>query len=175
MATDDFKFRLIGGEDRPFIGYNSAEDPTRISPQVLVRGSQNTVFYNNGNIGNRPGLKRYDPPDNTEDGVVSSFDWNDVNGNTLLTRVLSSGPFQFYRTSNQTWYTISDFGDNTDAYYAKWWDDANKKELLIIVNGTNEIHAWSGGITDSVGQSIYLTLCVCYRLHLHAVVDLKSL
>lgn len=149
--TDDFKFQLVGTERVPFAGYVSQEDPTRLSPQVMVRGSQNTILYNNGNIGPRPGKKRYDPVDNTQDPVVSSFDWNDTDGNTLLVRVLASGKLQFYRTSNETWYTIEDGFTNTDFSFAKWWSLANSKELLVMANGANSLYAWSGGFADDVG------------------------
>lgn len=154
MATDNFQFRLVGTPDVPFEGYLSAEDPTKASPRMLVRGSQNTVLFNNGNIGNRPGIKRYDPADNTPDPVVASFDWNDVNGNTLLTRVLESGVFQFYRTENETWYTVYDFGDSTDLSFAKWWSQSDQKESLIVANGTSDLYAWGGGFTDSVGPVV---------------------
>lgn len=151
-SADNYDFKLVGTEERPFVGYISAEDPTRVSPRAMVRGSQNVLLLNSGNVGNRPGIKRYDPADPAEDGIVASFDWTDVEGNTLLVRVLESGPLQFYRTEDQTWYTIYDFGEDTDVSFAKWWSQMSSKELLVMANGTPNLYAWPGGITNSVGE-----------------------
>lgn len=153
MAADSFDFSLIGNKDAPFVGYISAEDPTKVSPQALVRGSQNVILKDTGDIANRPGKKRYDPADDSDDPVVASYDWQDVDGDQLLVRVLQSGALQFYRTTDSTWYTITTFDTaNTDVSFAKWWDATNAKELLLMANGTNAIHAWAGGTTDGVGE-----------------------
>lgn len=149
-TPDDFGFNLIGTYKTPFVGYISSEDPTRTSPQALVRGSQNTILKDTGNIENRPGKKRYDPADNTQDPVVSSFDWNDVDGNTLLVRVLESGKLQFYHTPDETWYLLGTY-TGTDFSFAKWWSTYELKEYLVMVHGTTDLLMWSGAMTDGVG------------------------
>jgi hypothetical protein len=163
QSNDAFQFDLIGAEKSDFLGYMSSEDPTKVAREMMIRGSQNVLLRDNGNIGPREGKLRYDPADNTDDGVVASFDWQDVDGDQILVRVLESGSLQFYRESNQTWYTIAEFPDATDFSFAKWWDNVNAKELLLMANGANAIYAWPGGTTDGVGEvnsgnSIYSTL-----------------
>lgn len=149
-ASDNYRFDLVGTEQAPFVGYISSEDPTRVSPQAMVRGSQNVILRDNGNIVNRPGLRRYDPADNTDDPVVSSFDWSDMNGNTLLIRVLASGKLQFYRTNTETWVTLDTY-TGTDFSFAKWWSQENAKELLVMSHGTSDLLMWSGGIVSDTG------------------------
>lgn len=152
-SIDNFKFSLIGTEQASFIGYISSEDPTKVSPRALVRGSQNVFLNNNGNIVNRDGRKRYDPVDDSDDPVVGSFDWNDLKGNLLLIRVLKSGVLQFYNKPDSTWYTIYTFPEtNTDISFAKWWDINDSKEVLVMCNGTPNLFGWSGGIVPNVGQ-----------------------
>lgn len=152
-SQDNFNFRLIGPESVPFVGYISSQDPTQVSPQAMVQGSQNVILENTENIVNRVGRKRYDSADNTQNPVVSSFDWNDIDGDTLLTRCLEDGKFQFYNIPDETWYTIYTFPiTNTDLSYAKWWDLDNSRELLVMCNGTPNLYAWGGGITQSVGD-----------------------
>ena len=151
MAADNYKFDLIGTPQTPFLGYISSEDPTRVSPRAMVRGSQNVYLRNNGNIANRPGKKRYDPADATQASVVSSFDWEDMDGNTLLVRVLETGELQFYRTTDSTWYTLGTY-TNTDFSFAKWWSQRSAKELLVMANNTTDLFAWSGGFISSVGD-----------------------
>lgn len=153
MASDSYKFNLVGTEDKPFEGYVSSEDPTRLSPRLMVRGSQNVLLQNSGDITNREGIKRYDPADDTDVGVVSSFDWNDVNGNLLLIRVLATGELQFYREDNTTWYTLATYPNNTDFSYAKWWSIATSKEILVMCNGTTSLLAWGGALSmNGVGE-----------------------
>jgi len=152
QSNDAFTFDLIGAEKSDFLGYMSSEDPTKVAREMMIRGSQNVILRDNRNIGPREGKLRYDPADATDDGVVASFDWNDVDGNQLLVRVLESGALQFYRTSNETWYTIATYPDNTDFSFAKWWDNVNAKELLVMANGQNALIAWPGGLTDGVGE-----------------------
>lgn len=151
-SIDNFSFNLIGTESAPFAGYISSDDPTRVSPQVMVRGSQNVLLQNTGNIANREGKKLYDPADDTDDPVVTSFDWSSPDGELLLVRVLTSGKLQFYNTPDSTWYTIYTYPTtNTDISFAKWWDLTNSKELLVMCNGTPNLYAWSGGVSQSVG------------------------
>ncbi len=151
QSNDAFTFDLIGAEKSDFLGYMSSEDPTKVAREMMIRGSQNVLLRDNGNIGPREGKLRYDPADATDDGVVSSFDWQDINGNQILLRVLESGKLQFYYTAGTTWYTIATYADNTDFSFAKWWDDINAKELLVMANGTNALLTWPGGITSATG------------------------
>lgn len=153
QSNDAFTFDLIGAEKSDFLGYMSSEDPTKVAREMMIRGSQNVLLRDNGNIGPREGKLRYDPADAADNGVVASFDWNDVDGNQLLVRVLESGALQFFRTSNETWYTIATYPDNTDFSFAKWWDNVNAKELLLMANGANAIYAWPGGTIDGVGAT----------------------
>ena len=150
LSPDNYEFKLIGTDTTPFLGYISSEDPTRVSPRAMVKGSQNVTLRNTGNINNRPGKKRYDPANSDADPVVSSFDWTDMDGNTLLLRVLESGKLEFYRTSTQTWVTLGTY-TGTDFSFAKWWSQENARELLIMCHGTTDLLMWSGGVVDDTG------------------------
>jgi len=150
-GTDNYKFNLIGTSKAPFVGYVSSEDPTRVSPQALVRGSKNVLLRDTGNIEVRPGIKLYDEADGEQDAVVQSFDWNDKQGNTLLIRVLESGKLQFYNRASDTWYLLEEYDSNA-FFFAKWWDDVEKQELLIMCNGTSSLYEWSGAMVDGVGD-----------------------
>lgn len=145
MANDDsFRFALTGNRDIPFLGYNSVTDPTNLSSQYLVEGSKNVYLNNNGDVAVRPGLKLIGTPDTTEDGVVASYEFEASNGMTLPLRVLNSGKMQF--EFNSIWYLLKTF-DLTRFVFSLWWDDTNKLETLIMVNGDSNLYQWNAAIT----------------------------
>lgn len=142
-SSDTFKFTLTGNRDVPFLGYNSQQDPTDLSAQFLVKGSKNVYLNNDGNIEVRPGLKRFDTLDTAEDGVVASYEFETAGGTTLPIRVLQSGKMQF--EFSDVWYDLKTF-DKTRFVFSLWWNDTEKKEELIMVNGDSNLYMWSGGI-----------------------------
>lgn len=141
--ADAFNFILTGNRDVPFLGYDSTQDPTNLSPQFLVGGSKNVYLNNNGNVAVRPGLKRLGLADDTEDGVVSSYEWRTNLGEELPIRVLESGKFQVL--VNTVWYTIETY-TGSDFSFATWWDANAQQDLLLMVNGDTTIKSWTGGI-----------------------------
>lgn len=142
-SADAFKFALTGNKDIPFLGYNSQQDPTNLSPQYLVRGSKNVYLNNNGNVEVRPGLKRFGDLDATEDGVVASYEFETSEGVSLPIQILQSGQMRFL--FDDVWYDLKKF-DKTRFIFSLWWDDTDKKEEVIMVNGDSNLYMWSGGI-----------------------------
>lgn len=147
---DNFDFLLFGqGTKLPFRGYVSAIDPTTAGVGVLIGGSQNTHKTLLGTVKVRDGLKRRGPADDTAAGVISSFEWETSLGVTRELRAVN-GTLQvaFDTGSGINYYDL--MTGLTDAEmlfsFAAWWDDANKKDDLIFVNGQQEINMWGGGI-----------------------------
>lgn len=147
-AQDDFDFYTVGAGDRPFSGYFSSIDPTKAPPTVMVAGTKNVFKDYNDNIAVRPGLKRLGELDADENGIVSSYDWSSSFGDARNVRVLEQGQFQVLY--NGSWLTIGTF-DKTRFVFTTWWAATLQQELLVMVNGSNSIFSWSGGIEDSVG------------------------
>lgn len=150
MTNDDaFKFTLTGNRDVPFLGYNSITDPTDLSPQYLVQGSKNVFLDNNGNIEVRPGLKMIGALETAEDGVVASYEFETAQGATLPVRVLATSLMQYRYLG--IWHDLMQF-DLSRFIFAPWWDDSQKKNLLIMVNGNHNLYAWAGAITTFSSQ-----------------------
>lgn len=148
--TENFNFAFFGqGTKIPFKGYISSIDPTTAGAGVLIGGSQNTYKSLLGTIQNRFGLKRRGPANSTAAGVISSYEWQTSLG---LTRVLraANGKLQVeYEVDNVITYQdlLTGLTDAESLFsFAPWWDDTNKKDDLIFVNGQQEINMWSGGI-----------------------------
>lgn len=149
-VNDKFKFALTGNRDVPFLGYNSQQDPTNLSSQYLVGGSKNVYLTNTGTVEVRPGLKRIGDIDISQDGIVASYEFETAGGVSLPIRVLQSGTMQF--RFSDVWYDLKTF-DNSRFIFSLWWDDANKKEELIMVNGDSNLYMWTGAFIPAVGAT----------------------
>lgn len=151
MANEDrFKFALTGNKEVPFLGYDSQSDPTNLSPQYLVGGSKNVILENTGNVSVRPGMKLVGDINATEDGVVASYEFEVVSGMTLPIWVLKSGVMQFKYLG--IWYPLRSF-DRTDFVFSTWWDNIEKLETLIMVNGDSNLYQWNAAITQFLSSA----------------------
>lgn len=145
---DSFDFFTVGTGDNDFGGYNSDADVTVVPPNVMVEGTKNVTKINKGTISVRPGLKRFGQADSSLNGIKSSFEWETSFAAERPIRVLVQGQFQVLY--NSVWTTLKTF-DLTRFVFTTWWQDVSEQELLVMVNGDNNIYSWSGGIVDSVG------------------------
>lgn len=143
-GTDDVDFSLI----EKFPGYNSTIDVTTLAPNYLVQGSINVYRKASGTIANRPGRKLYDvSSDSTIAGVKSAFRWDTSLAATFPLRVVN-GNLQFESdvSGTRTWYTLLSSLTLTRFVFDTWWDNTDKKDKLLMVNGGTNIYDWSGGI-----------------------------
>lgn len=161
--TDNFKFKLFGCDTpHEFIGYISSTDPTTAKLGVLRRGSKNTYKKSSGTVGNRPGLLLRGAADSTLAGVDSSFEWNSSRAITYPLRV-SNGKLQVesdvVTAGTFLWYDLLT-ASPTRFVFDAWWDDANKKDRLVFVDGDGNLYSWSGGlgaIASTTANTIVLT------------------
>lgn len=148
-----FDFKLID----KFPGYNSATDKTKLARGFLIRGSKNVYKKISGTIATRPGLKRRGTADSTDAGVKSDITWNTSVGTTRPVRVTSNNKMEVESdivTSNTlVWYQLYDTGGTdspaktkTRFVFDTWWDNDDKSDRLVMVNGETKIRSWSGGM-----------------------------
>lgn len=137
--TSSFEFGMI----KQFLGYNSESDKTNTDYRNFVRGSVNVYKKRSGTIANRQGQKRYDPADTTLAKVDSEFVWNTSWGATLIVRVCNSKLQVYY---GGTWISLLTGLTKTRYVFDTWWNNTEKKDRLLFVNGTSSLFHWSGGI-----------------------------
>lgn len=149
-STKNFDFTRM---DTQFPGYNSANDPSKIDPSIMVGGSSNVYKKINGNLANRPGKKLYSPADTTSAPVTSEYVWN-KNGTNFIFQVANS-TLQFLY--NNTWYDLLTGLTTTRWVFDKWFSQSENNGYLVGVNGAG-IYTWSGGVTtvDSVNTTSIL-------------------
>lgn len=126
-----------------FQGYISSADKTNIASNIMVRGSQNMYKKISGTIATRPGQKRQGLADNTFSPVSSEFIWYTSWGETLPVWITKNSLQVRY---NGLWYTLLSGLTKTRYVFDKWYNPLEAKDLLIFVNGTNNLYLWSGGI-----------------------------
>lgn len=155
--NDDFEFKLVGTEDKPFKGYVSARDKTNIAPEILIRGSVNVYKKNSGTIASRFGLKRRGASDSTVAGIKASTEWNTSLGATRPLRVVaatsagSDAKLQVesdaVTSGTYVWYDLLTSQTLTRYIFDPWWDNTNKKDRMLMVRGDTSLLMWSGGVT----------------------------
>ena len=134
----NWDFKIIS----QWLGYNSANDKTNIIENVAVRGSQNVYKKISGNWAVRQGQKRIGSADSTYSAVSSEFIWNTSWGATYPIWV-SNSKLQVYISG--TWYSLQTGLTATRYVFDKWWDNTEKKDRVLFVNGSSDIGSWSGG------------------------------
>ncbi len=154
--SDVWKFRLVGaGTQSPFGGYISASDRTTLSRRYMVKGSKNVYLKDSGTISVRPGTKRRGVADSTIADTKESYEWDTSLGATRVLRVndgklqvesdiVTSGTYQWYDLLTLT---------NTRVIFDTWWYNSLKKDILLFVQGTDDIHTWSGGLGKIVSTT----------------------
>lgn len=150
-AVDNFDFNLVGPiDENPFLGYASAPDKTAISPQMMIRGSKNVYKKLSGTLASRPGLKLRGAVDATLAGTTSSFDWYNSLGNVRELRV-NNGKLQVesdvVTPGTFVWYDLLTSLTTTRWVFDTWWDNTNKKDVLLGIGGTHDLISWNGGIS----------------------------
>jgi len=127
-------------------GYVNKKDVTNIDPEYLVPGSQNVIINDSEKISVRPGFELYGAASTTATPIISSFEWNTNTGTEVPLRKDSLTTLEFNYLG--TWYTLkADHPTGSNLNFATWWDTSEKKDLLLFVDGTSNMHMWSGGIT----------------------------
>jgi hypothetical protein len=151
---DNWDFLLWGQRtEREFRGYVSSIDPTTAALGMLIGGSQNTYKSLLGTIKNRNGLKRRGPADETEAGVISSFEWQTSLGATRVLRA-ANGKLQVELEVNgviEYFNLLTGLTDEQMQFsFAPWYSEDLGKDELILVNGGQELNMWPGGIAAIV-------------------------
>lgn len=150
QSVDNFDFDLVGPiDEKPFLGYASSPDKTSVSPQLMIRGSKNMYKKLSGTLAARPGLKLRGAVDTTLAKVDSSWEWNTWDGRCLPMRI-SNGKLQvendIVTSGTPVWYTLLSALTNTRWVFDAWWDNTNKKDVLLMVDGSADLRNWSGAM-----------------------------
>jgi len=142
----NFDFKTISD----FGGYVSSRDKTNLVANTIVKGSQNVYKKDSGTWGVRPGQKRLGVADSTLSAVSSEFVWRTSWGAEYPLWITNS-TLQVYISG--TWFTLLSGLTLTRYVFDKWWDNTEKKDRLLFVNGSDDLFHWSGGYATILSKT----------------------
>lgn len=132
-----------------FTGYSAKKDITNVDPRFLIVGSQNVLVNDGEKISSRYGYTLDGSTNSALTPITAAYDWNTSTGVERNTRAYE-GELEYRYVDSAgtvTWRRLANgFGTATKFRFAEWWSSAEGKDLLLMVNGTNSIRMWSGGI-----------------------------
>jgi len=140
-----------------WLGYVSSIDKTNIVENALVKGSQNIYKKLSGTMAVREGQKRLGVANTTESSCSSAFVWSTSWGVVYKMVIANSN---LYVVIDNIWYSLLSSLTKTRYVFDKYWDNSEKKDRLLFVNGTDDMFHWSGGyavIDSTTSNSITKT------------------
>lgn len=151
-AAKNFEFETVD----QWLGYNSANDKTKLPANVAVQGSLNMYKKLSGNWATRPGLKRLGDANSTLSAISSEFVWNTSWGATYILLISDSTLFVVV---DNVFYELQGSLTETRYVFDKWWNDSAKHDECLFVNGTDDMFMWGGGfgfISSTTSNTIVL-------------------
>jgi len=132
-------------------GYVTASDDTNSSPSLLVNGSQNVQIDRNLKVKTRAGYTRLGAGNASNTPCRNSFTWHTSTGGELPLRFYDDEWEVYLGTVDSTainaWTRIkSSMSDTTIPRSATWWDNNEGIDLLLLVQGDDNIYEWSGAV-----------------------------
>ena len=134
-------FRLVDS----FKGYVNSTDVTNLDPRFLVAPSQNVIINDGEKVVTRNGYSLYGAADSTTLlPVQSSFEWTTSTGTEIPLRAYDD---ELEFAYGGTWYRLQNSYTSVAFSFTTWWDATAATDKLIFVNGTSDLHTWTGAIT----------------------------
>ena len=142
-----------------FLGYTARIDSTMVPPGTLVSPSQNVLMNTSGRVASVKGYTLDGASSSVRDsGILSNVDFSNFKGDVrnmragFLTSAGNDGKLQYrYVDSSGTinWIDLQTGLSNVRISYApEYWDNSALVKLLLWVNGSNNIYAWNGAVTE---------------------------
>lgn len=125
-----------------FKSYINKPEITALDPRFLVKGSKNVLIDYAQRIVSRNGYTLFGAV-GTGTKIVSSFDWDTSTARQFAIRTWGSS-MEFYW--NNTWNTLKTGLSSASFQFAKVWDNTEKIDVLLGVNGETNMYKWSGGV-----------------------------
>lgn len=128
-----------------FFGYKDKRDVVKEDRGVAVSGSQNCIIVDGEKIGVRPGFKYVGKRSTDRYGILGGDSWKNSSGNQIMWRSYSDGTkgiMEIYYDGD--WEILEDGLVNGKLRWDTYWDTTEEIDLLLLVEGTASIWAWSG-------------------------------
>ena len=125
--------------------YQTKPDPTSAPENVLVSGSQNILINERGKISTRLGYSLLGAANAAFTPVKSSFTWQTSSGTEIVLRGYDD-ELEIYTSTLAAWTRLKDGLSSVTFQFTTWWSTTEGIDLLVFVDGTDDLYEWSGGI-----------------------------
>lgn len=131
------------------IAYVTAENPTNTDERHLVAGSRNVLIDETRKVKTRNGNTLYRTGNNALNPVQGGPTWYNSTGGELPLRVINGVLYVDLGTVDGTevdaYTEIFDTLSTTNKVrFASWYDDSEAQDVLLFVDGSDNIYEWSG-------------------------------
>lgn len=127
-------------------GYFDKEDDSLLDIYALVRGSYNTLITDEWKIACRKGLTLLGAAGTSPQGVANSYTWESSTNLEIPLRFIYD-KVQVLRYG--TWKDVGTGYKLNNKFRARpWWDRAEIKDKLLMVNGETTVKSWTGGMAE---------------------------
>lgn len=138
-------------------GYHAREDPTLISPDILVAPSQNVLCSPSQRIATVSGYVLDGSGSATIDsGILSFYDFDNFKGDRrnmragFLTSAGNDGKLQ-YRYTNAagtvSWITLKSSLTTVKIAFCDYWDNTALIKYVLWVDGSSNVYSWNGAVS----------------------------
>lgn len=141
------KFNVID----EFKGYVSKKDITNIDAKYLVSPSKNTFINDGEKISSRPGYTLFGAANTAATPIEFSDTWNTSTGTEIPLRAYDD-ELEFYYSGS--WIRLAASWTAVDFQGATWWDNTEKLDRYILVNGNSNLYSWNGAITTIASKTV---------------------
>jgi hypothetical protein len=140
MSSIPENFKIVS----KFNGYSNKQDITNLGEGFLVDGSQNVISTDGNTIAARKGFTLYGAANAALTPIKRSFEWKTARGLEI--------PLRSYDTKLEfeylnTWYQLATGFSSVLFEFDSVWDNTEKQDKLLFVNGDSNLREWSGGVT----------------------------
>ena len=128
---------------KEFLTYNSKTDASNSDQRFLSRGSKNVFISDLEKFKAREGYALLGSAGTTGVGIKSSTEWQDCNNNDYA---LEADGTTLKVLINSVWQTLMDGLTSVNLIFDPYWDDTEKIDRLLWVDGTTNMYDWSGAV-----------------------------
>lgn len=135
------------------LAYVTSENSTNTDERHLVAGSRNVLIDETRKVKTRRGNSIFGGGNSALNPVQGGPTWYNSTGGELPLRVINGVLYVYFNSAYNT--VFSTLSTTAKVRFTPWYDDTEAQDVLLFVDGTDNIYEWSGAIAvvDSVTAS----------------------
>ena len=142
-----------------YLGYRTKNDVSATDIRFLATGSQNMLINEDEKVQTRPGYTVFGAESASRNRIKSEFKWLNSISNEIFLRE-ANGVLEWYSTVSSAWETLlTGLSTTKPIRFDTIWDAitglgaTELKDILVFVNNSNILYAWSGGMGTYVSST----------------------